>query len=67
MIVGTTNASLFAYVADGKNGLKVLQLTSPDIQQNSMVLTRAKTDLNRMEENTISSDVGLKVLTVIVQ
>ena len=29
MIVGTTNASLFAYVADGENGLKVLQLTSP--------------------------------------
>jgi hypothetical protein len=25
-----TNASMFAYVADGKNGLKVLQLTSPD-------------------------------------
>lgn len=32
VIVGTTNASLFAYVADGVNGLKVLQLTSPDIQ-----------------------------------
>ena len=31
VIVGTTNASLFAYVADGKNGLKVVQLTSPDI------------------------------------
>lgn len=26
----TTNASLFAYLADGKNGLKVLQLTDPD-------------------------------------
>ena len=25
-----TNASLFAYVADGKNGLRVLQLTSPE-------------------------------------
>jgi hypothetical protein len=25
-----TNASLFAYVADGRNGLRVLQLTSPD-------------------------------------
>ncbi|MGA2588751.1 MAG: hypothetical protein ABSH32_02445 [Bryobacteraceae bacterium] len=24
-----TNASLFAYVADGKNGLRVLQMTSP--------------------------------------
>jgi len=34
VIVGTTNASLFAYVADGKNGLKVLQLTSPDNQPN---------------------------------
>src|ERR1700761_3161360 len=29
VIVGSTNASLFAYVADGKNGLKVIQLTSP--------------------------------------
>jgi len=27
--VGMTNASLFAYVADGKNGLRVLQMTSP--------------------------------------
>ena len=34
VIVGTTNASLFAYVADGKNGMKVLQLTSPDSQRN---------------------------------
>jgi hypothetical protein len=33
--VGMTNASLFAYVADGHYGLKVLQLTSP----------RASTDL----------------------
>ncbi len=32
VIVGSTNASLFAYVADGRNGLKVLQLTSPEIQ-----------------------------------
>ena len=29
VIVGSTNASLFAYVADGRNGMKVLQLTSP--------------------------------------
>lgn len=28
--VAATNASLFAYVADGANGLAVLQLTSPD-------------------------------------
>ncbi|MGH8007773.1 MAG: LVIVD repeat-containing protein, partial [Candidatus Binatia bacterium] len=28
--VGATNVSLFAYVADGKNGLRVLQLTSPE-------------------------------------
>ncbi|GJL91849.1 hypothetical protein [Hyphococcus sp.] len=34
VIVATTNASLFAYVADGKNGLKVLQLTSPSSQPN---------------------------------
>jgi len=32
VIVGSTNASLFAYVADGRNGLKVLQLTAPDTQ-----------------------------------
>jgi hypothetical protein len=32
--LGSTNASLFAYVADGKNGLRVLQLTSPDTQPN---------------------------------
>jgi len=31
-VVGSTNASLFAYVADGRNGLKVLQLTAPDTQ-----------------------------------
>ena len=31
-MVASTNASLFAYVADGKNGLKVLQLTSPESQ-----------------------------------
>ena len=29
VIVGTTNASLFAYVADGEAGFKILQLTSP--------------------------------------
>jgi len=33
VIVGSTNASAFAYVADGKNGLKVIQLTSPDSQR----------------------------------
>ena len=32
--VGSTNASLFAYVADGRNGLKVVQLTSPESQPN---------------------------------
>jgi LVIVD repeat len=32
VVVATTNASAFAYVADGKGGLKVLQLTSPDSQ-----------------------------------
>lgn len=30
--VASTNASLFAYVADGANGLRVIQLTSPDSQ-----------------------------------
>ena len=34
VIVATTNASLFAYVADGENGMKVLQLTSPSSQPN---------------------------------
>jgi hypothetical protein len=32
--LGSTNASLFAYVADGRNGMKVLQLTSPASQPN---------------------------------
>ncbi len=32
--VGSTNASLFGYVADGTNGLRVLQLTSPETQPN---------------------------------
>jgi hypothetical protein len=32
VIVASTNASLFAYVADGRGGLKVLQLTSPGSQ-----------------------------------
>jgi hypothetical protein len=34
VIVASTNASFFAYVADGKNGLKVVQLTSPSTQPN---------------------------------
>jgi hypothetical protein len=34
VVVATTNASLFAYLADGRGGLKVLQLTSPDSQPN---------------------------------
>jgi hypothetical protein len=34
VVVATTNASLFAYVADGRNGMKVLQLTSPASQPN---------------------------------
>ncbi|MFZ5718337.1 MAG: hypothetical protein ACOY5Y_02605 [Pseudomonadota bacterium] len=34
VIVASTNASAFAYVADGRNGLKVLQLTSPSSQPN---------------------------------
>lgn len=28
--IGMTNASLFAYVADGHNGLRIVQLTSPE-------------------------------------
>ncbi len=34
VIVGATNASLFAYVADGRNGMKVIQLMSPESQPN---------------------------------
>lgn len=34
VIVASTNASLFAYVADGVGGVKVLQLTSPASQPN---------------------------------
>jgi hypothetical protein len=34
VVVGSTNASLFAYVADGRNGMKVVQLTSPSSQPN---------------------------------
>jgi hypothetical protein len=34
VVVASTNASLFAYVADGRNGMKVLQLTNPDSQPN---------------------------------
>jgi hypothetical protein len=34
VVIGSTNASLFAYVADGVNGMKVLQLMSPDSQPN---------------------------------
>ena len=34
MIVASTNASLFAYLADGAGGLKVLQLTSPESEPN---------------------------------
>lgn len=34
VVVASTNASLFAYVADGRNGMKVIQLTSPDSQRN---------------------------------
>ncbi|MDQ3140209.1 MAG: hypothetical protein M3Q15_05735, partial [Pseudomonadota bacterium] len=34
VIVASTNASLFAYVADGRNGMKVVQLTSFATQPN---------------------------------
>jgi hypothetical protein len=34
VVVASTNASLFAYVADGRAGMKVLQLTSPESQPN---------------------------------
>ncbi len=34
VVIASTNASLFAYVADGAGGLKVLQLTAPDTQPN---------------------------------
>lgn len=34
VVIASTNASLFGYVADGAGGLKVLQLTAPDTQPN---------------------------------
>ena len=34
MKLGITNVSQFAYLADGKNGLRVVQLTSPDTPGN---------------------------------
>lgn len=34
VVVGSTNASLFAYLADGAEGIRVVQLTSPDSQPN---------------------------------
>jgi hypothetical protein len=34
VVVASTNASLFAYVADGRAGMKVVQLTSPSSQPN---------------------------------
>ncbi len=34
VMVGSTNASAFAYVADGRAGMKVIQLTSPSSQPN---------------------------------
>ena len=34
VVVGSTNASLYAYIADGFDGLKVVQLTSPSSQPN---------------------------------
>ncbi|MGI9271089.1 MAG: multiheme c-type cytochrome [Woeseiaceae bacterium] len=34
VVVGSTNASLFAYLADGVAGIRVVQLTSPDSQPN---------------------------------
>ena len=34
VVVASTNASLFAYLADGEAGLKVVQLTSPELQPN---------------------------------
>ena len=37
--VGSVNASMFALVADGKNGLKVLQLISPDTVPEHMGFT----------------------------
>lgn len=34
VVVASTNASLFAYAADGAGGIKILQLTSPESQPN---------------------------------
>ena len=34
VVIASTNASAIGYVADGRNGLKVLQITSPESQRN---------------------------------
>jgi hypothetical protein len=39
--IAMTNASLFAYVADGKNGLRILQLTSPETMPLMPALVRS--------------------------
>ena len=49
VVVGSTNASLFAYVADGRNGMKVLQLTSPgEPAQFLRLLARARARADRL-------------------
>ena len=73
--VGMTNASLFAYVADGRNGLRVLQLTSPE---ETLVLSRASIDSGsssvqplspetaaRTEASRASSEVTIRMLFLI--
>ena len=43
--VGMTNASLFAYVADGHNGLRVIQLMSPETPGYTGFSPRPRPDL----------------------
>ncbi|WP_257385313.1 hypothetical protein [Tahibacter caeni] len=47
-VVGTTNASLFAYVADDKNRLKITQLTSHSAAGVLRVLPRCEAAADRM-------------------
>jgi hypothetical protein len=55
VVVGSTNASLFAYVADGVNGMKVLQLTSPRASPTSTASARADARADRLGEDPVAA------------
>jgi hypothetical protein len=55
VIVGSTNASLFAYVADGRNGMKVIQLTSPESQPNFYGFSPAPARADRLGQDAAAA------------